>query len=267
MNTSTPIPSPFPTQPTTMASPPGRAVLPTAATLAAPRRGLRLLLAPLAAAMALGTSPAAQAADPLVGAVIGAGAGAVVGQAIGGRNAALVGGAIGAVAGATVSSRGAVYRSAGPAVIVPGPVVTRVHYSGEQEYWNGPHPPPYRHGGVWRPHRDAWGGVYWVWEPAVVYPVAPVYPAPAYPVYGTPMPPYQPPIWVPPRHAPPAYRHPPPVYRPAPPVYRPAPVYGPPPVYRPAPGYGHAGPPAYRAPAAPVYGAPSGGHGHGNRYR
>lgn len=242
-----------------------------------PRAGLRGVVAGLTMlGVASATLPDAKAADPVVGAVIGAGAGAIIGHAVGGRDGAVVGGALGAATGAAVSSRRSAYYSSHPAVVVPAPAVTRVHYSGPDR-WVGPYPPPHRPGGTWRQYLDEWGATFWVWEPVVVYaPPPPVYPVPAYPVYGTPMPPYQPPIWVPPRHAAPVHRpppiyHPAPVYRPAP-GYRPAPVYGPAPVYRPGPGHGH--PPAYRAPSGGGHHGPSTGpgHGHGNghgagRYR
>jgi hypothetical protein len=53
---------------------------------------------------ALTLTPAAQASDSLVGALLGAGAGVLVGQAVGGRDGAIVGGGIGALAGAAIAS-------------------------------------------------------------------------------------------------------------------------------------------------------------------
>lgn len=44
------------------------------------------------------------ASEPLLGALIGGGAGAIVGNAVGGRDGAIVGGALGAVAGAAIGS-------------------------------------------------------------------------------------------------------------------------------------------------------------------
>lgn len=223
-------------------------------------------------ALVLGAG-AAQAADPVVGAVVGAGAGAVIGQVVGGRDGAVIGGAIGAVTGAAVSThrpRFIVGTGYAMAPMAPAPRMMPVqegYYEGPDVFF-GPYPPPPRGPGQWRLTQDEYGRTFWLWEPAVVYvpppvysvPVypAPIYPAPAYPPhrdhyhsrpypprnnYYTPAPPRmqppQPPRWGgPPRYTEPvrgpSYR--PPAANPpaAPPAYRnPS---GPPPQYRPPPG-------------------------------
>jgi hypothetical protein len=164
----------------------------------------------VATLFALGAG-ASQAASPVVGAVVGAGAGAAVGHAVAGPEGAAVGGAIGAFAGATIAHRHSDYYRPAPVVVTSAPRMTRVHYNGPNHFV-GAYPPPPRHGGQWRGYYDSWGAPYWIWEPAVVY----VQPPPRI-FYGTPLPAYQPPIWVPPRHAAP-------IHQPGPPVY-----YGPPP--------------------------------------
>lgn len=64
------------------------------------KRGL--LISTLLLATAL--SGTASAGDPVVGAIIGGGAGAIVGHAVGGRDGALVGGAIGAATGVALAT-------------------------------------------------------------------------------------------------------------------------------------------------------------------
>ena len=59
----------------------------------------------LALALGLLSSGAALADDAVLGALIGAGAGAVVGHSVGGRDATIIGGAIGAAAGAAIGSQ------------------------------------------------------------------------------------------------------------------------------------------------------------------
>jgi len=61
-----------------------------------------LLSVVLASGMLLGG--VAQASDRVVGAVFGAGAGALVGNALGGRDGAIIGGALGAATGASLAS-------------------------------------------------------------------------------------------------------------------------------------------------------------------
>ena len=223
-------------------------------------------------ALVLG-SGAVQAADPVVGAVIGAGAGAAIGQVVGGRDGAMVGGALGAVTGAAVSTHrprvivGTGYAMAPMAPIAPLPRMMPVqegYYDGPNIFF-GPYPPPPRGPGQWRLMQDPYGTTYWLWEPAAlvappvytvpVYP-APIYPAPVYPPhrhyhsrpyppreYYSPAPPRfqpQPPRWggPPPRYAEPVRA---PSYRPPaanPPAHRfpPGNPSGPPPQYRPPPG-------------------------------
>ena len=117
-------------------------------------------------ATGLAASGTARAADPVGGAILGAGAGALLGHALGGRDGALIGGALGAVAGATAASaQRASHRAYGYGDPTHGypPGVTQSL-------------PPV------------------VVSPGVAYPV-PAYPVPAYPVppvgYGQPMPGYR----------------------------------------------------------------------------
>lgn len=59
----------------------------------------------LSAALAVAANIGPAFADPIAGAAIGGGAGALVGHAVSGRDGALVGGALGAVAGYQVGKR------------------------------------------------------------------------------------------------------------------------------------------------------------------
>jgi outer membrane lipoprotein SlyB len=58
----------------------------------------------VAAAVVL--APRAHASQPILGAIVGGGAGAMIGQSIGGRDGAVIGGAIGAAAGAATYAIG-----------------------------------------------------------------------------------------------------------------------------------------------------------------
>jgi len=111
-------------------------------------RVIRLLAVLSASVIALAAVPA-QAGQPVAGAIIGGGAGALIGQAIGGRDGAIAGAAIGAAAGAASASRAGVYGSsvhvgagvgyAPPAaVIYPAPV-----YGSPYGAVYGPVPPLY----------------------------------------------------------------------------------------------------------------------------
>lgn len=64
----------------------------------------RLALLTLLLGSSLLGSPAAQAGDPVLGALIGGGVGSVIGSATGGRSGAVVGGIIGSVAGVAIAS-------------------------------------------------------------------------------------------------------------------------------------------------------------------
>ncbi|MGE0313937.1 MAG: hypothetical protein AB7P21_20190 [Lautropia sp.] len=154
----------------------------------------------VAAAAAVSTLAAGtvHAANPVAGAVVGAGAGALVGQALGGRDAAIVGSAIGAIAGAGIAQAS---QGRGAMMIVAPAVPVRVHDRGPG-YIVGPYPPPPRHrDGYWQRFQDNWGAPYWVWRD-----VRPVIAAP--PVYAPPV--YAPPVYVPaPVRVGPAYRTPP----------------------------------------------------------
>lgn len=209
-------------------------------------------------ALLLGIS-AAQAADPVVGAVIGAGTGAAIGQVVGGRDGAIIGGALGAVTGAAVSTHrprmvvGSGY-GYGMAPMAPPPRMMQVqegYFYGPNIFF-GPYPPPPRGPGQWRLMQDPYGTTYWLWEPAALYAPPPVYTVPVYPapVYPAPMypprghyhsRPYQPrDYYSPPRHqTPPRWSGPPARYA--------EPVRTPPPAYRPPAG----NPPAHRAPSGP----------------
>lgn len=210
-------------------------------------------------ALVLGTG-AAHAADPAVGAVIGAGTGAVIGQVVGGRDGAVIGGAIGAVTGAAVST----YRPRvvvgsgqgyGMAPMAPPPRMMPVQegYFQGPDIFVGPYPPPPRGPGQWRLMQDPYGATYWLWEPAVLYAPPPVYTVPVYPapVYPVPMYPPRDPYYARPyqpreyHHT--APRHPPPARWGGPPARYAEPVRTPPPAYRPPGG----SPPAYRAPSGP----------------
>lgn len=96
-------------------------------------RALRWVLASaLVVSAAAWLAPRAQASQPVLGAIVGGGAGAMIGQSIGGRDGAVIGGAIGAAAGAAAAQHtrhggygasvgfGAVYP---PPVYVPSPPV------------------------------------------------------------------------------------------------------------------------------------------------
>jgi Glycine zipper len=64
-----------------------------------------LIVAALAATVAVATlSTQANANDPLLGALVGAGIGAAIGHNVHGRDGAVVGGAIGALAGASIAA-------------------------------------------------------------------------------------------------------------------------------------------------------------------
>lgn len=139
--------------------------------------------------LALGTG-LAHAADPLLGAVIGATTGAVVGQAVGGRDGAVVGGMVGAATGAVVSTQrprvvvGGAYAMGpmDPMTPLPAPArMTRVQYYDGGNIYYGPYAPPPRGPGQWRLMQDSWGNTFWQWEPAPVYLPPPVYSVPAYP--------------------------------------------------------------------------------------
>jgi len=57
----------------------------------------------LALSAAVVLAPRAYASQPVLGAIVGGGAGAMIGQSIGGRDGAVIGGAIGAAAGAAAA--------------------------------------------------------------------------------------------------------------------------------------------------------------------
>lgn len=89
-------------------------------------------------------APPAQASQPVVGAIIGGGAGAMIGQSFGGRDGAVIGGAIGAAAGAAAAQHarhGGYGASVGfgvgypPPVYVPSPPV---YYSPPPVYYGAP---------------------------------------------------------------------------------------------------------------------------------
>ena len=63
-----------------------------------------LVIAALAVTAATGTIATPAAADPVLGALLGAGVGAAIGHNISGRDGAWVGGAIGAITGAAIGS-------------------------------------------------------------------------------------------------------------------------------------------------------------------
>jgi hypothetical protein len=106
-----------------------------------------LIIATLGAAVALaGLSTKAQAADPLIGALIGGGIGAAIGDSTHHRNGAAVGGVIGALVGSSIA------------------------HDSNRYYYDD---------------RYAYGGDRYYYEPRRYYAPAPVYGyAPAYPVYG-----------------------------------------------------------------------------------
>lgn len=88
-------------------------------------------LAVLLLGMTALTAIPAQAGQPVAGAIIGGGAGALIGQAIGGRDGAIAGAAIGAAAGAASASRTGVHGgsvqvgvgyAAAPVIVQPAPV-------------------------------------------------------------------------------------------------------------------------------------------------
>ena len=116
-----------------------------------------LLIASLGAAVALaGLSTRAEAADPVLGALIGGGIGAAIGHNANHHGGAAVGGVIGAVVGSSIAASSNYYAS--------GP------YYGDRYYAPAPAAPVY-------------------YEPApVYYEPAPVYAAPVYaaPVYAGP---------------------------------------------------------------------------------
>lgn len=159
----------------------------------------------------------AQAANPVAGAIVGAGAGALIGQAFGGQDGAFIGGAIGAIAGVGIAQS---TRGPGPMQVpAVGPAPLRVHYRGP-DYAVGPYPPPPRHrNGYWQRYQDQWGAPYWVWND-----FAPVVVAP--PVYGPPV--YAPPVYIRPgRGTPRHFEHPQRHFEGAALPYRPDPRFDP----------------------------------------
>lgn len=127
-------------------------------------------------ATGLTASGMAQAADPVGGAILGAGAGALLGHVLGGRDGALIGGALGAVAGATAASaQRASHRAYG---------------YGDPGYGYPPGVAQTLPSVVVSPGVAAYPGPVY---PAPVY-SAPAYPVPAYPPpvgYGQPVPGYR----------------------------------------------------------------------------
>ena len=118
-----------------------------------------LVIALLAATAVTVTLATPAAADPVLGALLGAGVGAAIGHNVSGRDGAWVGGALGAVAGAAIGSNGYYDRGYyGPSAsyYAPAPVYSTSYYAPAPVY---------------------------VAPPAVVY-RAPIYRA-AYPGYGT----------------------------------------------------------------------------------
>lgn len=65
---------------------------------------IRTLACAAVASLSLFSATQAFAADPAVGALLGAGTGAIVGNSVGGRDGAIVGSMIGAVTGAAIAS-------------------------------------------------------------------------------------------------------------------------------------------------------------------
>lgn len=143
------------------------------------------ILAVLTAVALAAPWTAARATDPVIGAAVGGGAGALIGQALGGRDAAIVGGALGAAAGASLAGHRGYYgppRPRGwgygpPAVYAPPPAVyvPPVHYAPPPVYyappvyyghgwrghpgkgWKHGHYKPWRHGGGWYgPRHGRW---------------------------------------------------------------------------------------------------------------
>lgn len=130
----------------------------------------------LVVAAATVLAPRAQASQPVLGAIVGGGAGAMIGQSIGGRDGAVIGGAIGAAAGAAAAQSarhgyGGYGVSVGvgavgypPPVYVPAPPV---YYAPPPVYYTPPPP------------------VYYTPPPVVYTPPAVVYRAPRV-VYSAP---------------------------------------------------------------------------------
>jgi len=101
----------------------------------------------------LATASSASRADEfntVLGAGVGAVAGAVIGQSVAGRNGAIIGAGAGGLVGASIAQRGShpapVAYAPPPAVVVAAPV-----YAAPQ--WR-PAPPPHHHHGWEREYRD-----------------------------------------------------------------------------------------------------------------
>lgn len=102
---------------------------------------------------------AARATDPVLGAAVGAGAGALLGQALGGRDAAIVGGALGAATGAALAAqpvhygrvrpRGWVYGPPAAVYLPPAHLAPPVYYAPPAVYHA---PPVYYYGPALRGH-------------------------------------------------------------------------------------------------------------------
>jgi len=132
-------------------------------------------------ATGLATSGMAQAADPIGGAILGAGAGALLGHVLGGRDGVLIGGALGAVVGAGAASaqrashRGYGYGDPGygypPGAVQPLPPV--VVSPGVAAY-----PPPHYPGPAYPAPSVGYG------QPQPVYRGVPPAPGVYYPGYG-----------------------------------------------------------------------------------
>ena len=174
--------------------------------IAAPRHesAHRLLVRALVCVATLGITGTAVAGDPVVGAVFGAGAGAIIGHSVGGPDAAILGGIIGAMTGAAISGsqgprRIMVHNGRGygygppPVIYAPPPVIYApppVQYAPPPVYYPAPMRGPVysapaptiiflpgRGHGYWHHQVDSWGRPLQTWVPAPrprnYYPPAP----------------------------------------------------------------------------------------------
>ena len=108
-----------------------------------------LLIATLTAAVAMAAvTTKAQAADPVLGALIGGGIGAAIGHDVNRHNGAAVGGVLGAIVGSSIASSSGYY---------------------DRDYYNGGYATNYYAPGYYSPGYYA--------APAPVYSYAPVYPS------------------------------------------------------------------------------------------